>query len=231
MKRVRKYILIPAAAALRFPLTPLVAAAAFAWTVYALPIEYPSPSLAGERLARLLDSTFMRFKYRGDGHVSLSPEVSESTLIQMQNASYVIATQVQMETSGLWAVTSSTRTTSLVLAATQYPVNAESPIVRSKAVDYFLHTRRLKPGPVAEQLRTGDVEEHTILWRGVLHNLASLSAFAVMIASAVLLLADLRTTLRGVLRGRRGLCRRCGYDLHATSADLPCPECGMLASR
>src|SRR5262245_10478039 len=32
--------------------------------------------------------------------------------------------------------------------------------------------------------------------------------------------------LRRALRRRRGLCARCGYDLRATPANTPCPECG-----
>ena len=34
---------------------------------------------------------------------------------------------------------------------------------------------------------------------------------------------------RRALRNRRGLCAACGYDLRATPAGSPCPECGTLA--
>lgn len=56
-------------------------------------------------------------------------------------------------------------------------------------------------------------------WPGLIANLVFYSA----IACGLMWLA---TTLRGVRRVRRSLCRACAYDLRGLDADASCPECG-----
>lgn len=51
-----------------------------------------------------------------------------------------------------------------------------------------------------------------------------------MWATALWLLLFAPRTLRHHLRGRRGQCPACGYNLHATPTTAPCPECGSLVT-
>jgi len=57
------------------------------------------------------------------------------------------------------------------------------------------------------------------LWRGYLLNslVWTLPIFVIML---------LPSPIRRSLRRRRGLCPACAYDLRATPAGSPCPECG-----
>jgi hypothetical protein len=57
------------------------------------------------------------------------------------------------------------------------------------------------------------------LWGGLLVDTA---CFGVLWWGAIIGPAALRRWARG----RRGLCRKCGYDLRGTPAGSPCPECG-----
>ena len=59
------------------------------------------------------------------------------------------------------------------------------------------------------------------IWPGLLANTA-------IFAVPWLLLALTIPAARRSLRRRRGLCPRCAYDLRATPAASPCPECGQL---
>lgn len=62
------------------------------------------------------------------------------------------------------------------------------------------------------------------LWEGLF---ADTSVYT--LAWAALLVGS--PMLRRHLRHRRGRCPECGYDLHGTAAELPCPECGSFRRR
>jgi hypothetical protein len=57
------------------------------------------------------------------------------------------------------------------------------------------------------------------VWPGLLADTA-------MFGAAWWCVLFLRGTVARALRRRRGACLRCGYDLRATAASQPCPECG-----
>jgi hypothetical protein len=64
------------------------------------------------------------------------------------------------------------------------------------------------------------------LWTGLAFNILVLT-----VAWWIVLVVPfaLRDAVLGALRRRRGLCPACAYDLRATPASSPCPECGYIS--
>lgn len=77
-------------------------------------------------------------------------------------------------------------------------------------------------GTPGSRLATDPPLPSWVAWRGLFLNVAFWSA-----AWAIVLLIPL--ALHRLRRTRVGLCTRCRYDLRATPAGSPCPECGLTS--
>lgn len=216
---------------LRSPATTFIAGAVFLTSVAFLPIGARSPSIAGQLLSLLTlraRGTYCVFPYHQQWYKPVPngfapvPDAKLTPAVYNDPNSVIVSVDTHPSGSrGVWALTSHTSTIRITVSGTGL-LPGDAAKIRTLYVNQLVAegdpmiTREM-PG-----ILTTDVNRTTVLWSGWIHNGVSLVSFAALIPS----LPNLPRRMRERNRASRGLCPRCAYDLHATPAAAPCPECG-----
>jgi hypothetical protein len=237
----------------RHPLTTLVLATLLAGSVSLLPSTPWNRSIVGKVVEELaiqvfgkarrthhvaFVSTCVEFVRGGEGigdkWMPVDLEQSADVFLkQYQNAHQHVDVCLMSGTrrTGFWAPTTRTdefrMSVSPLRSGTPVPAGNDRDQLRLAYAEYLATRPGLQND--AALLRQGEYVRHSIIWTGILHNIASL-VLAALFFRSLAWVKDMprwfrRTSRESLLR--RNLCPTCRYSIEGLTAPT-CPECGSV---